>query len=116
MSSNDFSKQDIYILAKDLYALIIKITKEGISFYLKDQIERASISILLNFAEGYGRYHKRDKKQFYIMSRASLNEVIACYDLIKLTKNPKQEDNEKFEQLSLRLSKMLAGLINVFKD
>ena len=73
------------------------------------------MSIILNFSEGYGRFHKNDKKQFYIHSRASLNEVVTCFDLIQIHTNLDIEQIEKFDLLTKEIYKMISGLINTLK-
>jgi len=40
------------------------------------QIRRASKSVGLNIAEGYGRWHYLDSLRFYYIARGSLNETI----------------------------------------
>lgn len=53
-------------------------------YNLADQLRRAATSVLLNIAEGYGRYHYLDCLRFYYQARGSLTEVlsalIACDD------------------------------------
>ena len=48
---------------------------------LKDQLNRASSSVSLNLAEGYGRISKGDKKRFYRIALGSLREGGAVFDL-----------------------------------
>jgi len=61
-------------------ALISQST--SIDLYIKDQWKRASISILLNLAEGTGRMSVQDKKHFYTISRGSVFECAAILDLL----------------------------------
>lgn len=70
------------------------------------------MSVILNFSEGYGRFSKRDKKHFYITARASLNETVACFDLINAHIPIDERTAEIFDTLTKDLSKMLSGLIN----
>lgn len=51
-----------------------------------DQLQKASTSITLNIAEGAGRYHKTDKRNFYVMARGSVNECVACFQIFKAKK------------------------------
>ncbi len=50
--------------------------------HLKDQLDRASASVCLNLAEGYGRRTFQDKRKFYQYALASLREVQAVLDLL----------------------------------
>ena len=49
---------------------------------LRDQLDRASISIILNIAEGAGRVSPADKARFYAMARGSATECAAVMDLL----------------------------------
>jgi four helix bundle protein len=78
----------------ECYQLAMKVFREGYKvasllpieekYNLSDQLRRASTSIVLNIAEGYGRYHYLDSLRFYYIARGSLMEVlsalIACDD------------------------------------
>ena len=48
-------------------------------YNLADQIRRASLSVLLNIAEGYGRFHYLDKLRFFYIARGSLTEVLSAF-------------------------------------
>ena len=49
---------------------------------LRDQLDRASVSIVLNTAEGAGRVSPADKARFYAMARGSATECAAVLDLL----------------------------------
>ncbi|MBJ7296731.1 four helix bundle protein [Anabaena sp. UHCC 0187] len=44
-----------------------------------DQLRRASCSVLLNIAEGYGRYHYLDRLRFMYIARGSLAETKSAF-------------------------------------
>lgn len=57
---------------------IYKITKnfpEEERFGITSQIRRAASSITANIAEGFARFHFKDKVRFYYQSRGSIAEV-----------------------------------------
>ena len=61
----DFEKLDIYKKAKKFNTDVrnfIKSTK--LDSTTKDQLRRASFSIVLNIAEGSGRFSKADRRNF----------------------------------------------------
>jgi len=49
---------------------------------LKDQLNRAASSIVLNLAEGSGRASTADKRRFFSIAFGSLRECQAVLDLI----------------------------------
>ena len=104
----------------ECYTRAIRITEElgkevakwpkGYS-YLSDQLKRAFVSIVLNIAEGNARISATERRRFFEVSRASLAEVSACVDLMKVFG---LLDDNKFQSIKLDLceiSKMLWGLI-----
>jgi four helix bundle protein len=48
-------------------------------YNLVDQIRRAAVSVTLNIAEGYGRYHYLDSLRFYYIARGSLEETLGAF-------------------------------------
>lgn len=78
---------------------------------LKNQIERAALSITSNIAEGFGRQSYADKKHFYIMARGSAfevqNQLLVARDIKKFT----LEQFQKLAKLSLDSIRLLHGLI-----
>ena len=51
---------------------------------LSDQLDRASISVPLNIAEGAGRSTPRERARHYTIARGSAVECLACLDLLEL--------------------------------
>ena len=110
----DFEKLEGYKKAKELNKEILKFLKENkqIDSYLRDQLNRASISMVINIAEGSGKFSKADKRHFYTIARGSVYECVSLFEII-LEEN--QIDKEKFHYFYQKLeivSKMLLGLIN----
>ena len=48
---------------------------------LADQLDRASVSIAVNIAEGAGEFAKREKARFYRIARRSATECAAILDV-----------------------------------
>ncbi len=48
-------------------------------YNLSDQLRRASCSILLKMAEGYGRYHYLERLRFLYIARGSLSETLSAF-------------------------------------
>jgi len=73
-----FTNLEAWQLSRQLCNLVYVLTKKyptSERFGLISQLQRASVSVMSNIAEGFGRYHADDKKKFYITARASCVEV-----------------------------------------
>ena len=80
--------------------------------FLVDQLNRASLSIAANIAEGNGRFTKADRKNFFMIARGSVQE---CVPLLELARRRTLIDELKHSELKSQLeeiSKMLSGLIS----
>lgn len=78
---------------------------------LADQFRRAALSIPLNIAEGSGRFHPGDKKQFYLIARGSCYE---CIPILELCLRAETVDRPTVDTLRRELdivAKMLTKLI-----
>jgi len=80
-------------------------------FVLKDQLCRSLTSIVLNIAEGSSRSSSKDFKRFLEISLGSLNEVVACLDLIKDKKFVDDSTFGKYISKSENIGKQISGLI-----
>jgi len=83
-----FEDLECYQLAlrvlREAYALAARLP-EFEKYGLASQLRRAAVSVTLNIAEGYGRYHYLDSLRFYYMARGSLTETlggfVACWTI-----------------------------------
>ena len=69
-----------YQLALALYHSCQKLKLQGV---LKNQFERALLSIVLNLSEGSAKPTSRDRKKFYFIALGSLREVQSVLDIIQ---------------------------------
>ena len=61
--------------AQDLAILVHILSKSIQDYSFADQIKRASVSVMNNIAEGYGRYNRKEFKQFLSIAKGSVMEV-----------------------------------------
>ncbi len=108
----DFEKFPVYQKAELQYSKVLKVLSSSkTDKNLNDQLKRASLSIILNIAEGAGKFSKNDKKNFYVISKGSVNECVAIIRILKIEKLITDElFNDIYSDL-LEIAKMLSGLI-----
>ena len=101
--------------ARELNREIYEITKDAHfskDFSLRDQIRRASVSIMANIAEGFGRRSKKELSNFLNMAHGSAAEV-QCHLYIYLDQNYiNQEDFQILFEKGEEVSKMIQGFMN----
>ena len=97
-------------LVKEIYRITRSFPKEE-RYGIVDQIRRAASSITANIAEGFGRFHYKDKVVFYYHSRGSNTEVqnflILSFDLKYLSK----DDYDFLIDLCTQGYQLICGLI-----
>jgi four helix bundle protein len=76
-----------------------------------DQLRRAALSIPLNIAEGNGRWHKAEKRQFFWIARGSVFECVALIQILHRSQLVNEEEYRGCYAILEELTKMLTGLI-----
>jgi four helix bundle protein len=105
--------------ARDLTRLIYKTTSIGEfaqDFALRDQVRRASVSILSNIAEGFERGGDKEFLQFLATAKGSCGEVRAQ---LYVAMDQQYIGEEQFTALSnkaIEISQMLSGLIKYLRQ
>jgi four helix bundle protein len=77
----DAQRLDCYRIACEMRAFVASLLPV-LSRAVRDQVDRASLSVVLNTAEGAGRLSPRDKARFYSIARGSANETVALLDVM----------------------------------
>ena len=85
--------------------------KRQLSRSIRDQLGRAALSIPLNIAEGNGRWHKGDKRQFYSVARGSVFECVAILQVLEKMQLLSADALKPHVEALTTLTKMLSGLI-----
>lgn len=119
MDTNDnkiksFTGLNAWKESHQLVLTIYRITKEFPNeekFGLTDQIRRAVVSVTSCIAEGFSRFGRKEKQQFYRMALGSLteiqNQLLIARDLNYISK---EEFSITAEQTVI-VSKLINGLI-----
>lgn len=108
----DHCKLDAYHRALDLLDQVDQVHEAmppGRA-HLKDQLDRAATSIVLNIAEGAGEFSKDEKQRFYRMARRSATETAAILDILQRRQAVTAEMLETARDLIRRVVSMLVRL------
>jgi four helix bundle protein len=97
--------------SKELTLLVYKSFRQTKDLSFKNQIERASISIMNNVAEGFERQTNKEFKNFLFIAKGSCGEVRSMVSIAKdLGYIPSKQCSE-INSLSIEISRILSGLI-----
>ena len=97
--------------AKVLTVMIYELFEECKDYGFKDQIQRASVSIMNNIAEGFERKSNNEFKHFLFIAKGSCGEVRSMLYLSKELEKIKETSFNELFALAEEISKVLSGLI-----
>lgn len=97
--------------AKVLTIEIYKLFEKSKDFSFRDQIQRASVSVMNNIAEGFERKSNKEFIFFLSVAKGSCGEVRSMLILAKELNKIKKEQAESLEVAAEEISRMIAGLI-----
>lgn len=108
-----FENLEVYQKALDLSEQVVTLTESFPRgyYFLADQLNRASLSVATNLAEGNGRFTKSDRRNFFIIARGSVQE---CVPLLELARRKGLANDQTHAQLRHQIeviAKMISGLI-----
>ncbi len=113
-----FEEIDAWQKGRELAKAVYEITERGLfskDFGLKDQIRRASVSIMSNIAEGFERDGTKEFIQFLSIAKGSTGEVksqlYVAFDQGYLT----QREFDTITGLAEEAGRMIAGLMTYLK-
>lgn len=109
-----FTDLEVWKESHKLTLLVYRFTKnfpKDEAFGLTSQIRRAVVSIESNIAEGFSRFHFKDRLNFYYQSRGSTSEVQTQLIITKDLKYITQIEFSEAFDLSQKVLIILSGLI-----
>ena len=108
----EFEKLTVYHKAKVYHHRVQSIIDNpNLKPHQRNQLSRASMSILLNIAEGSGRFTKPSKRNFYTIARGSVFECVAILDILESGQLISIADYQTFYVILDELSRILYSLI-----
>jgi four helix bundle protein len=111
----DPTKLDVYQRALDLLEHIDQIYESmppGRA-HLKDQLDRAATSIVLNVAEGAGEFSPDEKRRFYRIARRSATESAAILHIMARRGHAPADCAQQAREL---LTRIVSMLVRITKD
>ena len=78
-------------------------------YNLSDQLRRSACSLVLNIAEGYGRYHFLDRLRFLYIARGSLAETKSAFIIAESVGYCTTEQLSWVRQIQEQIEKALNG-------
>lgn len=114
MKVERFEDLIIWQEARELVKSIYKLTSKPQfkkDYGLRDQIQRASVSVMSNIPEGFERNNNNEFIHFLLISKGSAGELrsllYASFDLDYINQNEFDENYQKAERVSKKISKFI---------
>jgi four helix bundle protein len=99
--------------AKELSVAVYRVTAQGRfnrDFGLRDQMRRASVSVMSNVAEGFDRYSRAEFRHFLSIARGSASEVRSQLYLARELGYLAEAEFHDLHARCVEISRMLAAL------
>ncbi len=104
--------------ARELTKIIYEVTAQGkiaTDFSLRDQLRRASVSIMANIAEGFEREGNKEFRQYLAMAKGSVGEVKSLLYVAIDAGLTSLEQFQRIMALADETSRLLAGFLRYLK-
>jgi four helix bundle protein len=85
-------------------------------FGLRDQLQRAAVSVMNNIAEGWESLHVAEKRQAYNIARRSCGEVRSMSYVLLDNKYVTAADQQRLLSDCIQTGKLISGLIRSLGD
>jgi len=110
-----YDKLEVYKLAFSFHQQIYRLIKANndLDSYIKEHLGKSSLSIMLNIAEGNGKFSRRDRRILFTDARAS---AFACHSLLNFVYQERAITVESKTTLSLLLDEISKTLSNMIKN
>jgi four helix bundle protein len=116
MAYQSFEKLEVWKRACRLAVSVCRALRDSKQFALRDQMQRAAISIPSNIAEGSERDSRQDFIRFLRIAKGSAAELRTQSYIAKKLDLIAESDADEFIQETKELSAMLQGLIRSFEQ
>ena len=90
---------------------IYKIFENSKDFGFRDQIQRASVSVMNNIAEGFERKSNKEFRFFLFVAKGSCGEVRSMLILAQELNKINKDQAQPLQVLAEEISRMISGLL-----
>lgn len=112
----DHEKLKVYQLALKFNEFAFNVYSKLPKSDIRDQLDRAANSIVLNIAEGNGKYSKKDRCRYFDISFGSSMESASCFDVLFSRKLISSDELNTGKTMLKEIVSMLVGLIKSNSD
>lgn len=112
-------KLDVFKASRTFVLECYKLTKvlpDSERFGMISQIRRAALSVHLNIAEGSSRRSEVERKRYYEISRGSIIEIDAAFDIANELGYLNNYDIKSLGEITIRTFQMISRLIDPKKS
>ncbi|PKP09566.1 MAG: four helix bundle protein [Bacteroidetes bacterium HGW-Bacteroidetes-4] len=111
-----FEDLEVWKESMDLKESVYKTFANCKDYSFKDQIQRASVSIPSNIAEGFDRQTNKEFIQFLFIARGSCSELRTQLMFANRLGFIEEKTSEPYIEITRKLSAMLFNLIKTRKE
>lgn len=111
MAISSFEDSIAWQKSKLLALSVYESFKDSKDYGFRDQIQRASVSVMNNIAEGFERRSNKEFTQFLYIAKGSCGEVRSMLILAKELNYIDEKRYLELHNLSTETSKIISGLI-----
>jgi len=119
MSVQGLQRLQVWVRAKDfalvIYRHVLPLLPVEEKWNLNQQLQRSSLSVSANIAEGYGRFYYQDNVRFCYNARGSLEETLSHLVFAFEANFIPEELYKELEREGEEIDKMLNGYIGYLK-
>jgi four helix bundle protein len=118
----DHEKLDVYRLELEFITWVtdllaeIKVEAGSVTREVRDQLDRASLSALLNTAEGNAKRQRAVRGRYFDDARGSVAESAACLDALVAKRACTVERIREGKLKLVRMGQMLTKLVGLYSD
>lgn len=109
-------RQEAVELAQMVYKYCKETKNIAIDYWLRDQLQRSSVSIASNIAEWNDRESNKEFLRFLYISRGSCSELKTQLYIVKWLEYISEKEFDNLIGKNIKIHKMLNGMIKSIKE